>query len=221
MGLFDRFRKKENNRSNITNPQMEAEQFPFTVDFEHSGGKLQVDFHNKQPDFKKFYDTTRLVIGTTPLDIANHEVYNCLVSWYGQDDCIMLDDFGNEQSRRNDYKGVLAEIDLTLLKNDPNYCYMVMENLLDKKRVEGYLERGFQETPEIPCGLYIGGVAKTENGYKKFFNAQIGQVSHDSLIMINKREKHREELDAANKRAIADKKAQVAKLQQEIDDMEK
>lgn len=31
-----------------------------------------------------------------------------------------------------------------------------------------YLENGLQESPEHPCGKYIGGMRKTENGYNKF-----------------------------------------------------
>ena len=123
--------------------------------------------------------------------------------------------------RAQEYRGVLAEIDLELLQTDPNYCNMVMKELLDKQRVERYLESGLQETPEHPCGKYIGGIRQTEKGYGKFFSTIVGKASHNSELMVNRKQEHREMIEKQRQKAIADKKAQIEKLQSELDSMEK
>ena len=116
---------------------------------------------------------------------------------------------------------MLLELDLELLENDINYCNMVMKKLLDKERVEKYLENGLEETPKQPCGKYVGGVKKTENGYTKFFSTTVGQASHNSELMVNRRKEHREMLERKKQKDIENKRAQIAKLQREIDNMER
>ena len=108
-----------------------------------------------------------------------------------------------------------------LLSVDENYCSVVMRNLLDQKRVLKYLEDGLQETPERPCGKYIGGVRPTEKGYDKFFSLPVGRASHNSDLMINCRRECRESIEAQKQREIANKKARIQQLQSEIDDMSK
>lgn len=184
-------------------------------------GRLQIDFYDMQADFKQFYDTTRLIVSDETLNLANQEVCNCMVSWYGRDDCQMLDETTGkfEIQSAKDYKDILAQIDINLLKSDSNYCNKVMKSLLNKKRVENYLEAGLEENPEHLCGNYVGGIRKNERGYEKFFSTEVGKASHRSDLMVNKRHKHKEELEAKMQRAIYDKKAQIEKLNKEIDDM--
>lgn len=157
------------------------------------------------------------------MNIEGHQVHNCSVSWYGRNDCQVFDEKTGkfDSLRAQEYRGVLAEIDLELLQSDPNYCHMLMKGLLDKQRVERYLENGLQETPEQPCGKYIGGVRQTEKGYGKFFSTIVGKASHNSRLMINRRQEHRSRIEIQRKKAIADKKAQIEKLQSELDSMEK
>lgn len=221
MGFFDIFKK--NDKQSIYNRQPVRE-LPFDVEYSTiTNGNLQVEFYDKNTDFKKFYDTTRLIVGRYPLNIEGHQVYNCAVSWYGSSDCQMFDEKTGkfDSLRAQEYRGVLAEIDLELLQSDPNYCNMVMKGLLDKQRVERYLESGLQETPEKPCGKYIGGVRQTEKGYGKFFSSIVGRASHNSELMINRRQQHREMMEAQRQKAIADKKDQIKKLQSELESMEK
>ncbi len=225
MGFFDRFKKndKQNIGSGVNNRQPVG-QLLFDVEYSPvSNGNLQVEFYDKDSDFKKFYDTTRLIIGRQPLNIEGHPVYSCAVSWYGHSDCQMFDEKTGkfDSLRAQEYRGVLAEIDLELLQTDPNYCNMVMKGLLDKQRVERYLESGLQETPEQPCGKYIGGVRQTERGYGKFFSTVVGKASHNSDLMVKRRQERREMIEAQKQKAIADKKAQIKKLQIELDSMEK
>lgn len=224
MGLLDKFRKKTENVQPEINNKEEIDLKTFDIEYgTTTDGRLQVDFYDMQADFKQFYDTTRLIVSDNPLNLAGQEVYNCIVSWYGQNDCQMLDErtgkFESQRSRQ--YRGVLAQIDLNLLKSDSDYCNKVMKGLLNKKRVERYLEAGLEETPGQPCGKYIGGVRQTEKGYSKFFSPAVGKASHNSNLMIKRRQEHRARIEAAKQKAIDDKKAQIEKLQTEINDISK
>jgi len=225
MGLFDFFKNKDKSAEKIdTTSSHSPTQVPFDIEFSStSNGNLQVEFFDNEADFKNFYDITRLILSRQPFDIEGHPVYNCAVSWYGKEDCQMFDEkSGRFNSLRSlEYRGVLAEIDLDLLQNDPSYCSMVMRSLLNQKRVERYLESGLQDSPEIPCGKYIGGVRKTDEGYGKFFSMVVGRASHYSDLMVNRRREHKEMLEDRMKQAIEAKKAEIEKLQSELQSMEK
>lgn len=225
MGFFDRFKKKkeESIETPVVSDKAKSNELPVKIRYTTlPNGNLQFDFLDSNADFKKFYDTTRLVVGKEPISIGGKQVYNCAVSWYGDNDCQILDTKTGRSinSRAENYRGVLIEIDLELLQSDKNYYKMLMSKLLDKERVEEYLERGLQETPEIPCGKYIGGIRKTEKGYGKFFDVTVGQASHNSKLMVDRRQKLREEEEARRKRDIERKKEQINKLQSEIESME-
>ena len=153
MGLFDRFKKSKKEDTQVSTEQ----QLPFEVEFNTTtDGKLQVDFYDKQADFKQFYDTTRLIVNPVSINMGENQVLNGAVSWYGHDDAIYIDNYGNEMKvgRRNEYRGVLTQIDLNLLQTDANYCYMVMKNLLNKERVEKYLSQGLEDNPQMPWWSY-------------------------------------------------------------------
>lgn len=221
MGLFDRF-KKDNKK--IEDIKQQENSIPSNASYETlPNGNLQIEFYDENADFKKFYDTTRLIVGKQPLNMEGHTVYNCAVSWYGQDDCQVLDEKTGkfDSVGAQQYRGVLAELDMELLQNDPKYISMVMKGLLDKERVERYLEDGLQENPEHPCGKYIGGVRQTEKGYSKFFSTNVGKASHESELMKGRRQEYRNRLEAQRQKAIEDRKAQIAKLQGEIDNMQR
>lgn len=221
MGLFDRFKKKEKGLkiNNIINENEKSYEIEYGTTRD---GRLQVDFYDKSAKVGQLYDTTRLVVDNRPLILANQEVRNCIVSWYSQDDAIFADpEYEGESLNARDYRGILAQIDPMLLQTDENYCSVVMRKLLDQKRVIKYLEDGLQETPEQPCGKYIGGVKPTEKGYGKFFSLSVGRASHNSDLMINRRREYRESIEAKKQSGIANKKAQIQQLQSEIDDMSK
>lgn len=223
MGFFNR--SKRNNKQNaesIVTDKQPSQQSPFDITYTTtSDGKLQIDFYDSNSSFRKLYDTTRLIV-RHPLNIANHQVYSCAVSWYGSNDALILNKKTGKLycPRSVAYKEVLAEIDLELLQSDPNYCSVVMHELLDSHSVDSYLQTGLQENPNQPCGNYIGGVRLTENGYGTFFSPIIGRVSHNSELMVNKRQQRREKIEAKRQQAIQEKKAQLARLQTELDDME-
>ena len=159
MGLFDRFKKnKQETDKKVDNISKDYEiKYGMSQD-----GRLQIDFYDRNIKVGQFYDTTRLIVGDKTVVLANQRVQNCIVSWYRQDDTIFSDpQYENESIDARSYKGVLAQIDPVLLQSDEKYCSNVMRYLLNKKRVNQYLENGLQESPEHPCGKYIGGMRKT------------------------------------------------------------
>lgn len=217
MGLFDRFKKnKQETDKKVDNISKDYEiKYGMSQD-----GRLQIDFYDRNIKVGQFYDTTRLIVGDKTVVLANQRVQNCIVSWYRQDDTIFSDpQYENESIDARSYKGVLAQIDPVLLQSDEKYCSNVMRYLLNKKRVNQYLENGLQESPEHPCGKYIGGMRKTENGYSKFFNIDAGIASHNSRLMVERRRENREKMEQKKRMEIDRKKAEIQRLQSEIDDM--
>lgn len=217
MGLFDRFKKnKQETDKKVDNISKDYEiKYGMSQD-----GRLQIDFYDRNIKVGQFYDTTRLIVGDKTVVLANQRVQNCIVSWYRQDDTIFSDpQYENESIDARSYKGVLAQIDPVLLQSDEKYCSNVMRYLLNKKRVNQYLENGLQESPEHPCGKYIGGMRKTENGYSKFFDIDAGIASHNSKLMVERRRENREKMEQKKRMEIDRKKAEIQRLQSEIDDM--
>ena len=219
MGLFDRFKKKEKNTHQ--GEEQRRQELPFDVQFSMTNdGRLQVDFYDKQAKFGQFYDTTRLIADLQQFYLGGRPVHNCLVSWYGQDDAVMFNANGMDMGRREQYRGVLSEINLEQLQSGLNYCYRVMKDLLNKQRVESYLDRGLEENPETPCGKYIGGVRKTpDNQYQKFFSSEAGKACHYSDLMIQRRQQNREQKEREKQQLRDSKKAEIKRLQDELDQL--
>ncbi len=217
MGLFDIFKKKEKQIPEMPK-EIQKQQKEYNIEYSTTtDGRLQIDFLDNKAKVGQLYDTTRLVVGNKPIALAYQAVQNCLVSWYNQDDVILVGE--GESLNAKSYKGILAQIDPILLETDEKYCVTVMRNLLEQNRVKKYLEDGLKENPERPCGKYIGGVKETEEGYKKIFSTAVGQASHNSELMVNRRKELRESIEAKKQKEIANKRAQIQKLQNEIDDM--
>ena len=223
MGFFDIFRRKPKNKVQEIAPQTRTEprrrenqdliNYSYTED-----GRLVVELHETVPERGQFYDTTRLVIDNRQVDLAGNLVQNCMVSWFGEDDAVYLDDSGDECGRRVQYKNILAGIDRDLLLNDENYCKSVMKHLLNQRRIEEYLNKGEQDNPDVPCGKYVGGIEQTSEGYEKMFYRNLGKASHYSREMCNKRQIIKEEIRRSRESVRAKKQAQIARLQQELED---
>ena len=216
MGFFSKFRKNKE----ISNTQPITKERPTcSLKVSHTpDGKIQVEFEEFSPDIRQFYDTTRLIVGQAQR-VDGATVYDCAVSWYNSDETLL---YNQENSSRTDYKNVLAGINPTTILQDESYCKFVMEKLLKKNRVESYLEQGLSDNPETPCGNYIGGVCYLKSGkLQKYFAKNIGTAVHYSPPMVNKRNKHREEQRRQSERSriIAEKNKQIAKLQDEIQDL--
>ena len=216
MGIFDRFKKRENNIEKTK--ETTKNNLPFKLSFQtRRDGSLQVDFHDKKADFRKIYDSTRLVIQGT-VNVNGDYVKDCLVSWYKDDDAVLIAD----PDAGYDYKNILADIDVQRLQTDADYCQTVMAELLEKNRVEKYLDRGLEEQPtETPCGNYIGGVSWREEGYwGKYFSPRIGMAVHYSDFMNRKRFEHRQEQEYKKQQQIRARQEQIKRLEQEIQDID-
>lgn len=203
---------KSKNRDRVISDQNIKSKLPYKAEFKTiDDGRIQIDFSEKEADFKQFYDTTRLIVDTKPLEFQNCLLYNCMVAWYNQDDNISS---VNKEVRRLYYKTVLAQIDLRLLQTDPAYCKKVMKELLDKKMVERYIENGFDEDSNYPSGNYIGGVIKSKDGYRKVFNQEVGKAVHNSENMIKARGEHKE-IEEYRKKIKEISKFQIEKVKDE------
>lgn len=224
MGILDIFKKKNNNTYTNTSHQQQETNLPFRPDLKVTpDGYWQLDCYDENADFKNFYDTTRLIINPNPTLICNKWVYNCMVSWYGRDNISFFNQNTGEYetSGSTDYSNIFAQIDLNLLQTDEDYYNCFMKDLLNKKRVEKYLNYGLQENPDIPCGEYIGGIARTSNGYyKNGFSLDIGNACHYSPLMLHKRQLHRETIELQKKKTIQAKREQIARLQNDINSMQ-
>lgn len=212
MGLLNLFKKKNNTHLAQSTPDVEIPQ-KRTSDIKYTytkDGMTRIDFYDDEPELAQTYDFTRLVINPTSLQIANQDVYNCMVVWYSDDKCYAPPEYGPRAVLEE--KNILAQIDLQLITIDPEYCYTVMKGLLNKKRVTEYLEAGLQEAPKRPCGNYIGGVKLKETGkYGKFFSEAVGKTVHNSPKMVERRRAYREQM---RKKAAS----QVNKSDIQIDD---
>ncbi len=215
MGLFNKFKKEKN--ENIQEKQTLPYQLSSSIT---ADGKLQLDFYDARADFKQFYDTTRLILNRQ-VQVNNTILTEALISYYSENDAVILNNDGQEFGRKVQYKKILMDIDTNLLQRDSNYCDYVMKALLNEKRVNEYLERGLQENSEQPCGNYVGGVKTKDNGYKKVFDPVVGKMIHESLEMKQKREKNRAKQEQIKQEGIDRRKAEIERLQQEIEDMEK
>lgn len=221
MGLLDMLKKKE--KPQETEQIMHQKQeLPYDIDFKvNEEGKLQIDFFDKRAEFRQFYDTTRLIIDNEITNMGETPIKQCRVSWYEKDGAIMFDRNGKDISRRAQYKDILADIDIRLLQTDSNYCTAVMKNLLNRTRVEKYMQDGLKEQPDVMCGNYVGGIKLIENQYKKYFDIQVGKASHNSLEMMNRRKRYRESQEIAKQQQIRERQEKIQKLQSEIDDLSK
>lgn len=229
MGLLDRFKKnKQKEMPTAEKSAMEMKNVrPYEIRYQRmKNGNLQIDYLEKRVDPNKFYDTTRFIVDPRPLDMSGHQIYNGAVSWYGDDDCKMLDEKTGQLDslRATAYRGVLTEIDIRQLQTNPEYCSAVMTRLLDQKRVIEYLNDGLSEKPKkAPCGKYVGGIRENpeEPGkYQKFFSPDVGMVSHYSNLMVGRRQEIKDYNQRKRQEELRNKRAMRERLDNEIKAME-
>lgn len=96
MGIFDKFKKEQ---KTIKKEIIQEEKIPYNIEKNITrDGKLQIDFYDRTVNkFKEFYDTTRIVIGENTEIVGGYEVQKALVSWYNQDDAIILNPQNKEE----------------------------------------------------------------------------------------------------------------------------
>ena len=215
MGLIDLFRKnKKITKKSL--PEQEEKKDSYDI-FINDEWKMQIDYIEGKPDFNKYYDTTTLIIEDSSSVIAN-----CKVSWYNQYDTIIINRYnGREEDSRTNYKDILVKLNYGLLQSDDQYVKKLMVSLLDRRRVNSYLENGMMDNPEKPCGKYIGGVEKIEGEFKKSFENEVGKWAHNLPEMVEKRRKAKEYAERQRMEEVKRKKEQIIKLQKEVDDLSK
>ena len=202
MGFFDIFKKKKPEKQEkhdyISNDDSFKRQDKVKINGDLESG-ITFDYYISDPNFRKFYDTVCLQISDTQpiFNIFGTKIYNALVSWYGEDG-----------------------IDFNAI-SDSEYLKALFRLLLNQNRVEQYLDDGLQENPAVPCGNYIGQLCYTpEKGiYQKQFDMHIGEISHNSTPQVERRRQHKLKLEERKRNSIKEKQEQIAKLQQEIDDI--
>lgn len=187
MGLLDFFRKnKEVVRPVQSVPETEKNKIERTITRD---GEIQIDFYRGTYDVRRDYDCTRLVIlNKQPENMYGCNVYDCKVSWYHEDDAIMLD----EKDSRHDFKDIKLTVDPYFLQTDDTYATCLMNELLDRTRVNNMLARGMQDNPDRPCGNYVGSVILNDGNYVKYFNDRVGMAVHHSKEMAEKRRAYQE-----------------------------
>lgn len=179
-------------------------------------GNLQVDFLDNRKKSNLSEDTTRLVVDGRPDIVEGRKLYSCKVSWYDQDDTIVIRE-GKELGRRVAYENILLELDLNLLQRDPHYVYTLMNEVLLFGRVNENLRFGMEDNPKRPCGNYMGGVcwdSKIER-YRKYFEPDVGRAVHYSPRMQQKRQERKMQKERERQLKIAQNKAEIDSLQAE------
>lgn len=221
MGFFDLFKNNNNNKIN-ENMNHVQEKMPFEVSYTQlQDGGIQIEFeeNDSRISLGQDYDITRLIIYDKNVLLANHLLSECYVSWYGRDDVQFVDPKLDQQTRKNQFKQVLAEIDLEQIKSNPEYLKMLIRGLMKESRVEEYLDKGLQDNPDRPCGIYIGGVKETNNGYGKFFDQDVGYAAHNTPEMLRKRENYKTKIEAEKRARIERINKEISKLQEERDSL--
>lgn len=178
-------------------------------------GKLQVDFQDNRKS-SILEDTTRLIVDSRYSVVQGRNLYPCKVSWYDQDDTIMIKD-NIEYGRRTAYENILLELDLNLLQNDPYYVETLMNEVLVYGRVSDKLRFGMEDTPKRPCGNYLGGVCwdPTIGRYRKYFEDDVGYAVHYSPEMQGKRMRRKLDEQRRREEKIKQNNSKIKSLQEE------
>ena len=214
MGFFDIFKRRKNQVKENQNflPQ-NKEIYEIILDCTEDG-KLIVEMYEKKPKVGQFYDMTRLIVDNIAVDLNGDLAQKCRVSWYMKGEREYRDPVYEYFSAKNNYRNILANINISLILEDEDYGVFVMKQLLNQRRVTEYLNNGLQENPDRPCGQYVGGVKRTEDGYEKIFNVDLGLASHNSPEMCREREEYQRQLREIDERNTIP----IFKVQQKSDD---
>lgn len=210
MGFLDLFRKKTKKVTRYNDPETDNEAAHVLREITDDG-KLQIDYMEK-PDSRKPYDSTRLVLETIPENINGYKVYTGKVSWYNQGDTIMFD---NNDSRHRGWT-IRMGVEPTLLRTNDEYVSCVMVELLNRSRVQSYIERGLVDNPDVPCGNYVGGIETNPDGsFGKIFDNFIGTYVHNMPAVRQARAQYQE-----RKRIERAKQARREELYKELQDLD-
>lgn len=197
MGLLNLFKKRKN--THLSEETSDTEQFQKkkpNISYSYTKeGILTIDFYDDEPSLSQTYDSIRLAINPVALQIENQDIYNCMVSWYYDDSCYAPSECGS-RIVSDGQENILAQIDLQLIRLDPEYVYILMKKILNKNNVIGHVEDGLKENSARPCGNYVGGIIEDDvtGEYQEYFSKEVGKAVHNSTKMIERRERYRNQL---------------------------
>lgn len=111
------------------------------VSFDENAGKntLVLKYYKGNSSRLNEGDVTRLIVMR---DSEDNGRYKCYVSWYNELDTVFGVDKRHGEADMLNEKEVTCTIDLELLRTNADYCYAVMHELCDEKRVRECIERG-------------------------------------------------------------------------------
>ena len=233
MGLFDKFLHKNTQAKESTDSVTRPVSMPplpvlnQVQQIKSQNGRLyyQLDYYDRTAPYKQMYDTTRIIIDAVPTMIAGHPTYSAKVSWYSQNDAEYVDHQYAAMARKNQFTEIKLGLDVSKFFSDSQYQDVLIRQLLEKKRVERYIEEGLKDNPAQPCGNYIGYVGNSiqsnSNEYKKIFSGTVGHEVHYSNEMIAKRERHKQYQEKQKQEMIARKQEEINRLQKEIDSLQR
>lgn len=196
---------------------------------ETEDGRKVFEYYDANAKFGQFYDTTRVIVDKEPKIIENTELYDCMVTWFNRSNAVMLDENGNEMRA---YEHVIAGINPDLMNSDPTYLSAVIKKLLEKERIERYKSYSLKSEEEIlkakdagdkqivACGKYVGNVINREGKWRNGFMGDVGMTLHNSPEMKEERKAYKERMEEIRREKIEQKKAEIAKLQAELDGCE-
>ena len=214
MGIFDFLKgKKDSDKDNLEVLESKEQMPSFST---LTDGRTQVTYYTSNN--KNFYDTVLLTIGE-PINLAGKRAYNCVVAWDSENACQMID-YNPIVGKKKDYKGVLLDINYEALQTDPSYAKVLMEKLLDKDRVTSILAEGLKDSPVTPCGKYIGSVEMKNGIWQEHFDYEMGMASHNSKLMVDRREKIKRDKEQRRANEIARRERKIADLKNEINELE-
>lgn len=227
MGLFDFLKRdKKEELEEISRPEIKDEVTSYLTD----EGRRVYELCETNPEIGQGYDSTRLIVDKNPKFIDGQILYDCMVSWYGENDAILFGKDGSYQGRQFEYEHVIAGINPGLMETDPEYLNYTIKELFKQERVKKYLkwammteteideERNIGDKKACPCGRYIGEVQRREDGrLGRMFNMSIGKIMHGTAEMQSKRRAEKQAKEARRQEMLATKRAEIARLQAELE----
>lgn len=168
-----------------------------------------------------------------PRAVEGKVLYDCMVAWYKEKDTMIYDPNNSVDGMIRDYKHVIAEIDPDRMRQDPEYFLCAMKKLLDKQRVDGFLENALKTEEELaeetkkagkvravltPHGRYVGGVtySQEEKMWKKGYDVRLGEIMHNIPEMKAERAVNYKRRIEERKKRNQERAVQIAKLQREM-----
>ena len=172
---------------------------------------IELGYENK---LKEEYDNTRLIINPISMIICGQKTSRCKISWFNSSERVYFNKKISEYDQKYSYD-IIVQFNIEKLFTDPNYYSFFMEQLLNKERIQKYLEYGMKENPKIKCGNYVGYIDYNEQGQlKRYFDEEIGTNCHYLEEKQEERTEHRKRLIEYYDKEIEIKEKELSELRE-------